>query len=137
MIFNYRLSRARLTIENTCGIFVARWRIFRGPIRTSRENIILYVMAVICFHNYFRQTDTAQYCPAGFVDSFDDTGRFKPGEWRRIVKTQGNTCLTNIANVRASRYTGNAIETRDGLRDYINRLVGNVSRQLDHARPAG
>ena len=81
-------------------------------------------MAVICFHNYFRQTDTAQYCPAGFVDSFDGTGRFKPGEWRRLVKTQDNICLTNIANVRGSRYTGNAIEIRDVLRDYINSLVG-------------
>ena len=73
MIFNYKLSRAFLTIDNTFGILVARWRIFRGPIRASGENI-RYVMAAICLHNYLKQTDSARYCPAGFVDSFDGTG---------------------------------------------------------------
>ena len=73
MIFNYNLSRACLTIDNTFGILFARWRIFRGPIRASRENI-RYVMAAICLYNYLRQTDSARYCPAGFVDSFDGTG---------------------------------------------------------------
>ena len=40
MIFNYRLSKVHLTIENTFGILVARWRIFRGPIDASHENVI-------------------------------------------------------------------------------------------------
>ena len=36
-------------------------------------------------HNYLRQTGSAQYCLAGFVDSFGGTGQFKPGEWKRLV----------------------------------------------------
>ena len=48
-IFNYRLSRARRIIENTFGILVARWRIFRGPIRASRDNVLKYTLAAICF----------------------------------------------------------------------------------------
>ena len=44
MIFNYRLSRARLTIEITFDILVTRWWIFTGPIRASRENINRYVI---------------------------------------------------------------------------------------------
>ena len=134
MIFNYILSRARLTIKNTFGILVARWRIFKGPIRAFRENINRYVMAAICLNNYLRQTCSERYCPAGFVDSFDGTGRFKPGEWRRLVKAEGNGCLTDIPNVRESRCTGNAIEMRDAVRDYINSPFGKFPWQLDHVR---
>ena len=73
--FNYRLSRARRVIENTFGILVARWRLFRGPIRASRDNVLQYVLAAVCLHNYLRQTDNAVYCPTGFVDSEDSSGR--------------------------------------------------------------
>ena len=94
-------------------------------------------MATICLYNYLRQTDSARYCPAGFVDSFDGTGRFKPGEWRRLVEVQGNGCLTDIPNVRGSHYTGNAIEMRDALRDYVNSPFGKFPWQLDHVRRTG
>ena len=84
--------------------------------------------------NYLRQTDSARYCPAGFVHSSDSIGWFKPGEWRRLVKAQGNGFLRDIPNVRGSLYTGNAIEMRDALRDYVNSPFGKVPCQLDHVR---
>ena len=58
-IFNYRLSRARRVIENTFGILVARWRIFRSPIKAKTENVEHYLLAAICLHNYLRETDNA------------------------------------------------------------------------------
>ena len=67
-IFNYRLSRARRVIENCLGILVARWRVFCRAIQAKIETVQAIVQTAICLHNYLRQTDTASYCPAGFVD---------------------------------------------------------------------
>ena len=84
-VFNYRLSRARRVIENAFGILAARWRIFRGFIRANPKNVENYVLAALSLHNYLRQTDNAGYCPSGFVDSEDSSGKIKPGEWRSIL----------------------------------------------------
>ena len=85
MIFNYHLSRARRTIENAFGILSARWRIFHTPIRANIENIEKYVLGCLCLRIYLRLTDNAFYCPAGFVDSFHETGNLKQGEWRGLI----------------------------------------------------
>lgn len=94
-IFNYRLSRARRVIENAFGILTARWRILKGP---------------ICLHNYLGQTETALYCPSGFVDSMDQTGNIKPGEWRSMVSSSERGALDSLNRVRDSRYTLDAIK---------------------------
>ena len=52
LIYNYRLSRCRRTIENTFGVYAARWRIFRRPIRASIETVERIIMAFVCLHNY-------------------------------------------------------------------------------------
>ena len=136
-IFNYRLSRARRIIENTFGILVARWRIFRGPIRASRDNVLKYTLAAICLHNYLRQTENAVYTPAGFIDSDDGSGTIKPGEWRRIIDADAGGCLRPIARVRGSRYSGTALDMREALKEYLNSEAGSVDWQLNYVRRTG
>ena len=132
-VFNYRLSRARRVIENTFGILVDRWRIFRGPIRASTQNVEHYVLAAMALHNYLRQTDNAGYCPTGFVDSEDSTGKIKEGEWRSIVRNDAFTPLKKRHNTR-SAYSAKMI--RECLKNYLNG-AGAVSWQLKHVRSTG
>ena len=137
VIFNYRLSRARRVIENAFGILAARWRIFLKPIQSSTETTDLIVKAAICLHNFLRQTNSAGYCPVGFVDSCDNTGKIKEGEWRRLVNSEGGMLLNDIPAVRGSRPLNAAVEVRDLVKSYVNSMEGSVPWQWNHVRSRG
>lgn len=68
-IFNYRLSRARRTIENTFGILAVRWRIFRRPIAVNPVTADSIIVSAICLHNFLKSINDEQpalkriYCP--------------------------------------------------------------------------
>ena len=137
-IFNYRLSRARRVIENCFGILVARWRIFRRAIQAKVETVQKIVQATVGLHNYLRQTDSATYCPAGFVDSFDSSGNILPGEWRRITSAdEGSSALCNLPAARGTRYRNYALEVREALKAYVNSEQGAVPWQWDYIRRRG
>ena len=136
-IFNYRLSRARRVIENAFGILRARWGIFKGPIHGSVETVEVIIQSTVCLHNYLRQTATSLYCPSGFVDSFDNTGNIKPGEWRSQVPKDDSGAMRHLSKVRGSRYNNSAIEIREGLCDYLNSAQGSVPWQWEYVRSTG
>lgn len=84
-VYNYRLSRARRTVENSFGILAARWRVFRRPIRANAMTVEKIAKAALCLHNYLKLTENANYIPSGFIDSEDSSGNIIPGDWRQIV----------------------------------------------------
>lgn len=135
-IFNYRLSRARRVIENAFGILAARWRMFMQPIQTNAKNAEAIVKATICLHNFLRQTNSAGYCPSGFVDSWDGTGEIKEGEWRRLV-SQESELLSDISPIRGSRPASSAVAVRESLKGYVNSMEGSLSWQWNHVRSRG
>ncbi|KAJ8371645.1 hypothetical protein AAFF_G00303650 [Aldrovandia affinis] len=55
-VFNYRLSRARMIVENTFSILSAQWRMYRRVIGTSPGNVEKCVKATCVLHNFMRWT---------------------------------------------------------------------------------
>ena len=99
-ISDYRLSRARRVIENAFGILATHCRVFMQPIQSTVGKTDRIVKATTCLHKFLRQANSAGYCPMGFVDSYDETGTIKEGEWRRLVGDNNTaTLLQDIPHV--------------------------------------
>lgn len=84
--FNYRVSRARIVVENVFGILASVFRVLRKPMLLQENKAISVVLACIHLHNFLRRNNAARslYTPPGTFDSFDsDTGDLIPGEWRK------------------------------------------------------
>lgn len=64
-IYNYRLSRARKTIECAFGMMTAKFQVLSVPIRCKKlENVINIIKAVCILHNFIRKNDGLQYMPS-------------------------------------------------------------------------
>ena len=135
-IYNYRLSRARRTIENAFGILSAKWHIFRRPIQASVETVEGIVKACICLHNYLKQTDNAGCVPAGFIDSEDSTGNIVDGSWRSVVQNEGSA-FQPIDRMGSNNFKKESKEIRDKFMNYFNSSEGSVPWQLKHVRSTG
>lgn len=133
-VFNYRLSRARRTIENAFGILCARWRIFRTTIHAGIDLIELIVKAATALHNYLLSTENARYTPTGFTDCFSASGDLIEGSWREGTQQQA---LATIAIQGTHNHSENAKTVRDQFCEYVNSAEGAVEWQLDHVRDTG
>lgn len=129
-IFNYRLSRARRIIENSFGILVSRWRIFRKPIIADPSTVELITKACICLHNYLKLSvrDSNNYCPINLVDRENVNHALDLGEWRNEVSKM--CALRRAGRFSSNNFAESSRNQRDTLADWLtNNVNGKVSWQ--------
>ncbi|CAI6359343.1 unnamed protein product [Macrosiphum euphorbiae] len=108
-IFNYRLSRARRTIENAFGILASRFRIFRKPIIASEKTIINITKATIVLHNFIKKVRNR-------LSMYNQTISCSASN----MQTDELQGLVPINRAGSNHYSSNAKEKRDKLKIYVN-----------------
>lgn len=80
-VFNYRLSRARRTIENAFGILTMRWGCLRTEFLCSPDKVKIIVGACCTLHNYLIKRSNIYAAPHHF-DRYTDEGELIEADWR-------------------------------------------------------
>lgn len=122
-IFNYRLSRARRLIENTFGVLVTRWRIFRKIIVANIEKVDSIVKACVVLHNWIRDQELKmapkqrRYMPPGTTDHEDQHGIVIDGDWRK--ENTAGACTNLAVNNTRKNSSKEAKQVRDLYTKYF------------------
>ena len=121
-IYNYRLSRARIIIENTFGILAARFRIFRRQI-IARESVVINITkATVALHNLLMKGrdfgPKNDYCPSNFVDRETPNG-IQNGGWRDEVSGNEGMRPLNV-QISSNNYSREAKKVHESFRDFFN-----------------
>ena len=125
-IFNYRLSRARRTVENGFGILSSRFRIFLRPIEINPDSAEDIVWAACILHNYLQVHAPADYMRGTDVDMETPEGDVIPGIWR--AQDLGMRPLPTDPQRNATSY---AKKVRDSLADYFLTPEGELPWQYE------
>ncbi|XP_071637549.1 putative nuclease HARBI1 [Temnothorax longispinosus] len=132
-IFNYRLSRARLCIENTFGILASRWRILHRNLSCSVENAEHIFKALVCLHNFAMSTNNnGRYCQPEHLYVETDEGRSFEDRWHGIGVGEYFKQLSRVGPNRAGALS---LGLRNYLKEYFVSPTGNAQApwQFDRA----
>ncbi|KAG0419840.1 hypothetical protein HPB47_003834 [Ixodes persulcatus] len=118
--------------QNSFGILVARWRIFKQPIQASPETLEAIVWACVSVHNYLRVCDETEnperrYCPANYVDRETEVGEVVTGRWR--ADAADGSALSDVSRIGSNMHAASAKQIRDKLTRYFCSRHGEVPWQ--------
>ena len=124
-IFNYRISRARMVVENAFGILSTRFRIFRREIEMRPRNAEIVVLASCVLHNFLRRSCGENYMPRAAIDHEDQEYERIAGQWREEEP------LVSTADQRAYNATKHAKEIREDLANFFISPAGEFVPQYE------
>ena len=119
-----------LSLQNTFGILVTRWRCLKSSLHMSPANARSVILACCVLHNFLREKRCVDYCPPGFADGMDVNGRVVGGAWRER-NVMEDLRRRRIGGTQHRNPTALATEVRDTLVSYFNN-DGALPWQLDH-----
>lgn len=107
-IFNYRLSRARRTVECAFGVLSNKWRVLHTPLLVEPEFADDIVKACCILHNFVRKRDGC---------NFED---------------MDTSFLVDDLPARGTGTRSEGVEVRDNYADYFMTPEGSVPFQYNH-----
>lgn len=112
-IFNYRLSRARRTVENAFGQMSQRFRVFGRPVPLSPMKVNILVMASCCLHNFLLRdkVSAATYMPES------------------EEANESSTQFSSLSQQGGNRASAEAQNIRDKFSCYFNSVHGEIESQ--------
>ncbi|XP_058832521.1 uncharacterized protein LOC131690547 isoform X2 [Topomyia yanbarensis] len=112
-VYNYRLSRARRTSENSFGILASWCRMYHRTIHANPENVDNMILASCILHNFIRRFHgvTPAYQTSNSTDTTELATSFKH------LPAQGGNASKN------------AFQTREVFKEYFSSNVGAVPWQ--------
>ena len=115
-IFNYRLSQARRTSENTFGMLSNQFHVLSTRIHLKLEIASKVDMTCCLLHNLLRVRSKDTYTPQGFADEISEDGNVRNGAWRN---ENFAPCIQPLL-ISASRHaSAESEEIRALLKDYF------------------
>ena len=114
-VFNYRLSSARMVVENTFGIFMQRWRLFDRKVPLEEDHVDKVVGACVCLHNFLMVDKPI----AQMYNELNPEAR----------PAARNGIMRNMPRLPGYRSGGDATAIRNIFTDYFNSPQGSVPWQ--------
>lgn len=128
MIANYRISSARIIVENAFDIAASRFRLFSRAITADVEVAVAATKSVIALHNCLladMSFPENPYCPPDYIE-LEFNGYVRHGGWR---SENASSRIQDIRNLGSNNYSLVAKNVRHSFRDYFHSSSGSVPWQ--------
>ena len=116
-------------------ILVARWWIFKRPIRALIETVQLIIGVCFCLHNYLQTTQPSSYSLQGFIDVERFDGAIKDGNWRNTIKHEST--LNSFTKAKVGKVSYDSKVVQSSLNNYLNSAAGQMEWQWDYIKRTG